>query len=55
MRSTRSYSRSATLGIVIRRLELAVSPLEQMFFALTSAEPHQKVELRDLAERVLAR
>lgn len=41
--------------IVIRRLELAVSPLEQMFFALTSAEPHQKVELRDLAERVLAR
>ena len=40
--------------VVIRRLELAVSPLEQMFFALTSAEPHQKVELRDLAERVLA-
>jgi len=46
-----------TLGdarVVIRRLELAVSPLEQMFFALTSAEPDQEVGLRDLAERVLA-
>jgi ABC-2 type transport system ATP-binding protein len=39
--------------VVIRRLELAVSPLEQMFFALTSAESLQEVELRDLAERVL--
>jgi ABC-2 type transport system ATP-binding protein len=40
--------------IAIRRLELLVSPLESMFFALTSDVPVAELEPNELAERVLA-
>jgi ABC-2 type transport system ATP-binding protein len=40
--------------VVIRRLELLVSPLESMFFALTADELPDQLEPNDLAERVLA-
>jgi ABC-2 type transport system ATP-binding protein len=40
--------------VAVRRLELAVSPLELTFFALTSEQPLGEVELRDLAERAIA-
>ncbi len=42
-------------GVAIRRLELLVSPLESMFFALTSDDPATvELEPYELAERVLA-
>jgi ABC-2 type transport system ATP-binding protein len=43
-------------GVAVRRLELLVSPLESMFFALTSETETEtySTELSELAERVLA-
>jgi ABC-2 type transport system ATP-binding protein len=41
--------------IAIRRLELLVSPLESMFFALTEDSVPDELEPYELAERVLAR
>jgi ABC-2 type transport system ATP-binding protein len=40
--------------VVIRRLELLVSPLESMFFTLTGDEPPDQLELGALAEKMLA-
>ncbi len=41
--------------IAIRRLELRVSPLESMFFALTSDDPElEELEPNEFAERVIA-
>ncbi|MGO9753438.1 MAG: ABC transporter ATP-binding protein [Solirubrobacteraceae bacterium] len=47
-----------TLGdarVSVRRLELLVSPLESMFFALTGNEQVDQLAPHELAERVLAR
>jgi ABC-2 type transport system ATP-binding protein len=41
-------------GVAVRRLELLVSPLESMFFALTSEAEHGSVGPVELAEQVLA-
>ncbi len=41
-------------GVAVRRLELLVSPLESMFFALTSDAEHGSVGPVELAEQVLA-
>ena len=41
-------------GIAVRRLELLVSPLESMFFALTGDVPVTELEPEELAERALA-
>ncbi len=41
-------------GIAVRRLELLVSPLESMFFALTSDVPVAELEPDELAEKALA-
>jgi ABC-2 type transport system ATP-binding protein len=41
-------------GVAVRRLELLVSPLESMFFALTSDSEPGAVAPEELAERVLA-
>ena len=40
--------------IAVRRLELRVSPLESMFFALTGANPIDSLGSDELAERMLA-
>ena len=40
--------------VVIRRLELLVSPLESMFFALTSGDGPGQLDPEALAERVLS-
>jgi ABC-2 type transport system ATP-binding protein len=40
--------------VIIRRLELLVSPLESMFFALTGDEPRDPLEPAEYAERFLA-
>jgi ABC-2 type transport system ATP-binding protein len=40
--------------VVIRRLELLVSPLESMFFALTTDESLDELQPNEFAERVLA-
>jgi ABC-2 type transport system ATP-binding protein len=40
--------------VIIRRLELLVSPLESMFFALTTDEATDELAPHELAERVLA-
>jgi ABC-2 type transport system ATP-binding protein len=40
--------------VAIRRLELLVSPLESLFFALTSDEPVDSLAADELAERVLS-
>jgi ABC-2 type transport system ATP-binding protein len=40
--------------VIIRRLDLLVSPLESMFFALTSDELPDDLEPHELAEKVLA-
>jgi ABC-2 type transport system ATP-binding protein len=40
--------------VIIRRLELLVSPLESMFFALTGGEDHGQLDAEALAERVLS-
>ena len=40
--------------VIIRRLELLVSPLESMFFALTTDETLDQLAPRQLAEKVLA-
>jgi ABC-2 type transport system ATP-binding protein len=42
-------------GVAVRRLELLVSPLESMFFALTGDREQDPASVSDLAERVLAR
>jgi ABC-2 type transport system ATP-binding protein len=42
-------------GVAIRRLELVVSPLESMFFALTSDVELDSTALTELAEAALAR
>jgi ABC-2 type transport system ATP-binding protein len=42
-------------GVAVRRLELLVSPLESMFFALTSDAELGEATLSDLADEVLAR
>jgi ABC-2 type transport system ATP-binding protein len=41
-------------GVAIRRLELLVSPLESMFFALTTDDELAATEPAEIAERVLA-
>jgi ABC-2 type transport system ATP-binding protein len=42
-------------GVAVRRLELLVSPLESMFFALTGeAEPEHPAALAELVDEVLA-
>ncbi len=41
-------------GVAIRRLDLLVSPLESMFFALTNDEATGEMEPIELAERALA-
>jgi hypothetical protein len=41
--------------VSVRRLELLVSPLESMFFALTGNEQVDQLAPHELAERVLAR
>jgi ABC-2 type transport system ATP-binding protein len=41
-------------GVAVRRLELLVSPLESMFFALTGDAEPGTVSITDLAEEVLA-
>jgi ABC-2 type transport system ATP-binding protein len=46
-----------TLGdarVIIRRLDLLVSPLESMFFALTGDEPPDMLEPHDVAAKALA-
>jgi hypothetical protein len=40
--------------VAVRRLELLVSPLESMFFALSGDEKVDELEPYDLAERVFA-
>jgi ABC-2 type transport system ATP-binding protein len=40
--------------VIIRRLELLVSPLESMFFALTSGEALDQLAPQELTEKVLA-
>ena len=40
--------------VIIRRLELLVSPLESMFFALTGGEQLDDLEPHELAKKVLA-
>ena len=40
--------------VIIRRLDLLVSPLESMFFALTAGEVPDELEPHDLAQKVLA-
>jgi ABC-2 type transport system ATP-binding protein len=40
--------------VIIRRLDLLVSPLESMFFALTGDEPPDGLEAHDVAAKVLA-
>ena len=40
--------------VIIRRLELLVSPLESMFFALTSGETLDQLAPQELTEKVLA-
>ena len=40
--------------VVIRRLELLVSPLESMFFSLTGGEMLDQLEPHELAEKVVA-
>ena len=40
--------------VIIRRLELLVSPLETMFFALTTDETLDQLAPQQLAEKVLA-
>jgi len=42
-------------GVAIRRLELLVSPLESMFFALTGDAASEPMQTQTLAERALAR
>jgi ABC-2 type transport system ATP-binding protein len=42
-------------GVAVRRLELLVSPLESMFFALNSDAAVDELEPYELAEKVLAR
>jgi ABC-2 type transport system ATP-binding protein len=41
-------------GVAVRRLELLLSPLESMFFALTGEADEGSVELAELADAVLA-
>jgi len=41
-------------GVAIRRLELLVSPLESMFFALTREDDSGPAEVAELAQAVLA-
>ena len=41
-------------GVAVRRLELMVSPLESMFFALTTDSDHGAAGPVELAEQVLA-
>jgi ABC-2 type transport system ATP-binding protein len=41
-------------GVAVRRLELLLSPLESMFFALTDESGADPVDLADLADAVLA-
>jgi ABC-2 type transport system ATP-binding protein len=41
-------------GVAVRRLELLLSPLESMFFALTGESGGGSVDLADLADAVLA-
>ena len=41
-------------GVAVRRLELLVSPLESMFFALTGEADAGSAELAELADAVLA-
>ena len=41
-------------GVAVRRLELLVSPLESMFFALTGEADADSAELAELADAVLA-
>jgi hypothetical protein len=45
----------AAAGVAVRRLELLVSPLESMFFALTGDTAVEHFEPSALAERALAR
>jgi hypothetical protein len=40
--------------VVIRRLELLVSPLESMFFALTTGDARGQLDAEALAEKVLS-
>ena len=40
--------------VAIRRLELLISPLESMFFALTGAEVREPAAIAELADEVLA-
>jgi ABC-2 type transport system ATP-binding protein len=42
-------------GVAVRRLELLLSPLESMFFALTGEADAAAVDLAELADTVLAR
>jgi hypothetical protein len=42
-------------GVAVRRLELLVSPLESMFFALTGDVPVSELAPDELAERALTR
>jgi ABC-2 type transport system ATP-binding protein len=41
-------------GVAVRRLELLLSPLESMFFALTGEADASSVDLAELADTVLA-
>jgi ABC-2 type transport system ATP-binding protein len=41
-------------GVAVRRLELLLSPLESMFFALTGEADTGSVDLADLADEILA-
>jgi ABC-2 type transport system ATP-binding protein len=41
-------------GVAVRRLELLVSPLESMFFALSANQPVRELEPHELAEQVSA-
>lgn len=45
----------ADARIAVRRLEVLVSPLESMFFALSENRPVRELAPHDLADRVLAR
>jgi hypothetical protein len=42
-------------GVAVRRLEQLVSPLESMFFALTSETSIDQLKPSELAEKALAR
>jgi ABC-2 type transport system ATP-binding protein len=42
-------------GIAVRRLELLLSPLESMFFALTEGGVDDTIDIAELAEAILAR